>query len=60
MRNKLIRTTLRCSDVKHWELAEQLGVSEATVCRWLRTELPEDKTTRILQAIEEVKAKREQ
>ena len=57
MRNEQIRTALRCSDVKQWELAEQLGVSEVTVCRWLRAELPKDKKVQILQAIKDVKAK---
>ena len=57
MKNQQIRTALRCSDVKQWELAEQLGVSEVTVCRWLRTELPKDKKVQILQAIKDVKAK---
>lgn len=46
------------SNVKQWEVAEQLGVSEVTVCRWLRSELPKDKKVQILQAIEDVKSKR--
>ena len=58
MRNEQIRTALRCSDVKQWEVAEQLGVSEVTVCRWLRTELPDDKKVQILQAISDVSAKK--
>lgn len=57
LRNEQIRTALRYSDVKQWEVAEQLGVSEVTVCRWLRTELPKDKKVQILQAIKDVKAK---
>ena len=58
MRNEEIRTAMFKSNVKQWEVAEQLGVSEVTVCRWLRSELPKDKKVQILQAIEDVKSKR--
>lgn len=58
LKNVQIRTAMRVSDVKQWEVAEQLGISEVTVCRWLRTELPDDKKRQILQAISDVKAKR--
>lgn len=43
------------SGVKQWEVAEQLGISEFTYSRWLRTELPDSKRVQILQAIEDVK-----
>ena len=58
LRNEQIRTAMFKSNVKQWEVAEQLGVSEVTVCRWLRSELPKDKKVQILQAIEDVKSKR--
>ena len=58
LKNVQIRTAMRVSDVKQWEVAEQLGISEVTVCRCLRTELPDDKKRQILQAISDVKAKR--
>lgn len=53
-RNIDIRTTARIADVKHWEIAEKLGVSEITFSRWLRKELPADKKEKIKQAIKEV------
>ena len=46
------------SNVRQWEVAEQLGVSEVTICRWLRSELSENKKKQILQAIKDVKAER--
>lgn len=58
MKNEQIRTAMRYSNVKQWEVAEHLGVSEFTLCRWLRTELPDNKIVQILQAISDVNAKK--
>ena len=44
----------RIADVKHWQIAEKLGVSEITFSRWLRKELSADKKEKIKQAIKEV------
>ncbi len=57
LRNEQIRTAMHRSGVRQWEVAEKLGISEFTYCRWLRTELPKDKKVQILQAIKDVKAK---
>lgn len=51
MRNEEIRTALFQHNIKQWEVAEQLGVSEITICRWLRSELPDDKKAKIMSAI---------
>ena len=56
LRNEEIRTAMIKSNVKQWEVAEQLGISEFTYCRWLRSELPKSKKVQILQAIKDVKA----
>ena len=58
MRNEQIRTVMHRSGVKQWEVAEQLGISEFTYCRWSRSELPDDKKVQILQAISDVKSKK--
>lgn len=58
MRNEQIRTVMHRSGVKQWEVAEQLGISEFTYSRWLRSELPDDKKVQILQAISDVSAKK--
>lgn len=57
MRNKDIRNAMHISGVKQWEVAEQLGISEFTYCRWLRSEIPDEKKVLILKAIEDAKAK---
>lgn len=58
MRNEQIRTVMHRSGVRQWEVAEQLGISEFTYSRWLRSELPDDKKVQILQAISDVSAKK--
>ena len=54
MRNKKVRIKLLEHDLKQWELAKIMGVSEATVYRLLRDELPEEKQDQIVKLIESV------
>lgn len=39
MANEDIRRLIRDNYMRHWELAEQLGISESTLVRKLRKEL---------------------
>lgn len=43
------------SNIPLWRIAKQLGVSEQTLIRWLRVEMDEQKKTRVLVAITEIK-----
>lgn len=49
--NKKIRTALEESRMRHWELADLLGISESTLVRKLRKELPEEEQKRIISII---------
>ena len=51
MNNVEIRNELRKRRMFNYELAELLGVSEFTLSRKLRKELPEDEKQRILEVI---------
>lgn len=51
MNNQKIRDELKESGVKYWELARLLGVSDATLCRRLRDELPAEEQDRIVKLI---------
>ena len=51
--NQEIREALQNKGMKHWELADMLGISEFTLTRWLRKELTEDKKELLLKAINE-------
>ena len=56
--NKDIREAAKKQRVCLWEVAERLGVSEATMVRKLRRELPEEERTEILGIIEEIAKER--
>lgn len=49
--NEKIRTALKERKMHQWELAERLGVSEPTLTRWMRHELPEAKQKEIISII---------
>ena len=53
MNNIKIRKALAANMMKLYQLDEILGVSEATRCRMLRNELPEEEQNRIVNLIEE-------
>ena len=50
--NKAIKEAIRKAGVKQWQVAAALGISEATIVRWLRQELTEERRKAILSAIE--------
>lgn len=49
--NQNIRKAARVAGVPLWKIADAIGVSEPTLMRWMRFPLPEDKETRIMNAI---------
>ena len=51
MANDKIRLELFLAKTKQWELAKLMGVSEMTVIRRLREELPEEEQERIIKLI---------
>lgn len=59
MRNIDLRQAFRVANVKQWEVADALGISEMTFVKWLRKELPEGKKTLVRDAIEKVVQSRE-
>ena len=58
MRNMEIRQRLKECNIKHWELADLLGISESTLCVKLRKELPDNDRERILCVINEFSRQR--
>lgn len=51
MYNQKIREEAKASKVMLWEVAEQLGITDGTLSRKLRRELPEDEQQRITEII---------
>ena len=52
--NQDIRDYAAQKGVYFWEIAMQLGVSEPTMTRWMRVELPEDKRREIEWIIDDI------
>ena len=40
--------------LRHYEVAEEIGISEFTFCKWLREELPEEKKKIVIAAIDRI------
>lgn len=57
MHNRDIRQALKNSGIKHWQAAAAMGISEATMVRRLRQELPEEEKARIFQIIKVLKSR---
>lgn len=54
--NDAIRQKIRSNRIRQYEVAAKIGVSEYTLIRWLRRELTQEQTDKILHAIDELKA----
>ena len=52
--NSKIREMLRAEKIPYWRLGEELGVSEQTVLRWMRTPLCDWKLDAIDKAISRI------
>lgn len=55
MKNIDIRRALENDNLKHWQLADALNISEFTLCRRFRHELSDEEKKKIFKAIEKLK-----
>ena len=51
LKNSDIRNKISEFNLKYWEVAENLGITDSTFSRRLRKELPEEEKTKILKVI---------
>lgn len=49
--NKDIRKMARRAGIPMWKIAVEMGVSENSLFRWLRRELPEERRAKIIEII---------
>ena len=54
MCNKDLRDEMRIANVRQWEVAEAIGISEMTMVKWLRRELSDSKKGLIREGISKV------
>ena len=57
--NTDIRTTAKENGVRFWEIAERLKISEPTMTRKLRKELPDSEKQEIFKIIDELAAEKQ-
>ena len=60
MKNKDLRDEFRIANVKQWEVAEAMGISEMTLVKWLRRELPDEKKSFVREAIHKARIGRQE
>ena len=51
MCNKDLRDEMRIANVRQWEVAEAIGISEMTMVKWLRRELDDNKKSLVREGI---------
>ena len=51
MCNEDLRNEFRIANVKQWEVADAIGISEMTMVKWLRRELDDSKKALIREGI---------
>lgn len=59
MANEKIRKAIKDNGMYLWQLSDVLGVSEATITRWMRHEMSDAKQAEIVGAIHEYKKRGE-
>ena len=50
--NQNVRKKLKEAGIRHWQIAMHIGISEPTLCRWLRVPLSAEREKMILTAID--------
>lgn len=57
MSNKDIREKMKYYRLLHWEVANQIGISDGRLSVWLRTPLTDERKKRVEEAINSLKVK---
>lgn len=52
--NLKIREMAKQAGIKHWQIAERLGISEPTIVRWLRVPLSPEREKMVVDAIQAI------
>ena len=55
-----VKLMMKQNQVKQWEVAEAMGISEFTLCRWLRKDLKGKQLERLNSAIRKVRSGKEE
>lgn len=53
-KNQEIRDKIFFSKLRHWQVAERIGITDSRLSVWLRTELKDERKARVEKAIDEL------
>jgi len=54
LENKDVRKTIYQNNLRHWQVAEKIGISSFTFSVWLRTPLTDERKRRVEKAINDL------
>lgn len=57
--NQMLRDEMKAGQIKQWEVAEYMEISEFTLSRWLRKELTAEQKVKVKRAIEQIMKQKE-
>ena len=60
MKKEEVKRLMKQNQVKQWEVPEAMGISEYTLCRWLRKDLKGKQLERLNSAIRKVRSGKEE
>ena len=60
MKKEEVKRLMKQNQVKQWEVAEAMGISEYTLCRWLRKDLKGKQLERLNSPIKKVRSGKEE
>lgn len=60
MKKEEVKLLMKQNQVKQWEVAEAMGISEFTLCRWLRKDWKGKQLERLNSAIKQVRSGKEE
>ena len=60
MKKEEVKLLMKQNQVKQWEVAEAMEISEFTLCRWLRKDLKGNQLERLNSAIKKVRGGKEE
>ena len=55
--NSELRAKIETAELKQWAVANRIGISESTLCKWLRVELSPERRAKVEAAINALTAK---
>lgn len=58
--NKEFRADMKAAGIRLWEIANEIGVSEATITRRLRDEMNDEAREQLTQAAQRIKERRKE